>query len=94
MTYTHDSDQLSDLLSRASERGANIALAQAGIIKPTITLAQVKKVHGRDIANEARMNPKIKWVPLGKGGRTSGVYCLRADFDIFLFAREFDFNKK
>lgn len=87
-------DYLSDLLIRTAKLGANMALQDAGVIKNTTTLAEIKKLHGVTAANEARMSTVIKWKPIGKGGRTSGVYCLRSEFEKFLFAREFDFNRK
>ncbi|HZK93050.1 MAG TPA: hypothetical protein VFC67_02500 [Prolixibacteraceae bacterium] len=87
-------DYLSDLLIRTAKLGAKLALQDVGVIKNTTTLAEIKKLHGVTAANEARMSTGIKWKPIGKGGRTSGVYCLRSEFEKFLFAREFDFNKK
>lgn len=87
-------DYLSDLLIRTAKLGAKMALQDAGVIKNTTTLAEIKKLHGVTTANEARMAAEIKWKPIGKGGRTSGVYCLRNEFEKFLFAREFEFNKK
>lgn len=93
-TITYDSNYLAELLFRAAEFGATRALEQAGMMKNTITLAKIKKLHGEGIAKEARISPKITWVPIGKGGKTSGVYCSRIDFEKFLFNREFDFYKK
>lgn len=93
-TITFDTDQLSDLLFRAAQLGANRALEQAGILKNIVTLAEIKKQHGKKLAQEARFAAKINWQPIGKGGRTSGVYCLRIEFEKFLFNREFDFLKK
>ena len=87
-------DYLSDLMIRTANLGAKIALQDAGVIKNTITLAEIKKLNGVKMANAARIAPGIKWKPMGKGGRTSGVYCLRTEFEKFLFSREFDFNKK
>ena len=87
-------DYLETIFSRASEFGANRALEKVGIIPKTITLAEVKKLHGKQLAGEARLSDKIKWMPLGKGGRTSGVYCLRTEFDKYLFKRDFSFLKK
>jgi len=87
-------DYLSDLLIRTAKLGAKMALQDAGVIKNTTTIAEIKKLHGVTAANEARMATSITWKPIGKGGRTSGVYCLRSEFEKFLFAREFDFNKK
>ena len=87
-------DYLSDLLIRTAKLGAKLALQDAGVIKSTTTLAEIKKLYGINTANEARLAAGIKWTPIGKGGRTSGVYCLRSEFEKFLFAREFDFYKK
>lgn len=94
MDITLDSDRLTNLVIGAAVFGANRGREEAGLLKPTVTLAQIKKQYDRQIATEARMSIKIAWKPLGKGGRTSGVYCLRADFDKFLITREFDFNRK
>lgn len=94
MNITLDSDRLTNLVIGAAVFGANRGREEAGLLKPTVTLAQIKDQYGKPIAYEARMNSKIEWKPIGKGGRTSGVYCLRADFDKFLITREFDFNQK
>ncbi len=93
MTVTLEVSKLSELLFEAAQTGAKRALEQTGMVSNTITLAEVKKQHGRDIAKAARLCVKIKWMPVASGGRTSGVYCLRASFERFLFERKFDFNK-
>lgn len=84
----------SEYLTHLATLGAKIALQEAGLIKTTITFAEIKKLYGPVIANEARSHFKIKWMPCGKGGTTSGVYCLRTEFETFLFVRQFDFNRK
>ena len=91
--YT-DLDRLSELMLRSAQLGAKMALQEAGVIKHTITLAEVKKLHGRAFALEIRMSEKVKWIPLNKDNPTSQVYCLRADFEKYLFTRDFDFTKK
>ena len=85
--------QLSELLSQAATHGATRALEQSGVISNTITLAEVKAKHGKRLANEARKSQNIKWIPVGSGGRTSGVFCKREDFDRFRFEKEFNFNR-
>ena len=60
----------------------------------TLTSSEVKKTYGMAIYNAARLDASLHWMPYGKGGRTSGVYCLREAFRKFLFTREFEFNKK
>ena len=87
-------DRLSDLMLRSAQLGAKMALQEAGVIKHTITLAEVKKLHGRAFAREIRMSEKVKWMPLNKDNPTSQVYCLRTEFEKYLFTREFDFTKK
>jgi len=89
-----DLDRLSDLMLRSAQLGAKMALQEAGVIKNTITLAEIKKMHGESLARESRLSPKIKWLPIGKGGITSGVFCSRTEFEKFLFTCEFDFTKK
>lgn len=93
MTITIETTRLSELLTAAAESGATRALIQTGTIATTITLADVKKLHGKKIAYESRKSLKVKWMPVGSGGRSSGVYCLRSEFEKFLFERKFDFNK-
>lgn len=92
MTITLEISKLSELLSIAAENGAKRALEETGAITGTITSAEVKKMVGRRAYEQARMSPKISWMPNEKGGKTSGVYCKRSEFDRFLFEREFDFN--
>ena len=87
-------DYLSDLMLRSAQMGAKMALQEAGVIKNTVTLAEVKKLHGRTIAREARMSDKIAWMPLSKSNPGSQVYCLRTELEKYLFRREFDFTKK
>ncbi len=92
MTIQIEISKLSELLSAAAQNGATRALEQTGTISPTITLAEVTKRHGRMFARAARSATAIKWMPIGSGTRTSGVYCKRSDIDKFLFERKFDFN--
>ena len=87
-------DYLSDLMLRSAQMGAKMALQEAGVIKHTVTLAEVKKLHGRAIAREVRMSDKVKWVPINKNNPGSQVYCLRSELEKYLFRREFDFTKK
>lgn len=87
-------DKLSELLTTAAQNGANRALEQVGAIASTITLAEFKKKHGKALGLAARKSTAIKWMPLGSGGRTSGVYCKRSEIDKFLFERKFEFNSK
>jgi len=95
MTITLDTNDLSDLLFRASVAGSNRALEKAGMLDPFITSSEIKKMKGGvSLFEAARLDSKIKWMPVGKGGRTSGVYCLRVEFEKFLFNREFEFNRK
>lgn len=90
MTITIEIDKLSDLLFAAWQSGANSIGVNPDVI--TITLAEVKIKHGVAFAKAARMSTAIKWMPVGSGGRTSGVYCKKSDIDKFLFERKFDFN--
>lgn len=90
-TITPDNDYQTSLMVRCAQMGATMALQQAGVIKTTITLAEIKRLHGATVASEARTSPAITWVPVGKGGRTSGVYCQRAEFEKYLFTRDFSF---
>ena len=92
MQVTLDIDALSDLLFRASEYGSTRALEAVKVQISTITLAEIKKIHGVKMANLARMAEGIVWLPNGIGGAKSGVYCKRSEFDKWLFKREFSFN--
>lgn len=91
-TVTLEISKLSELLCAAAQNGATRALEQIGVACTTITLAEVKKHHGKKIAMEARMSTAIKWMPVASGGRTSGVYCKKSELEKFLFERKFDFN--
>ena len=88
---TPDNDYHTSLMVRCAQMGATMALQQAGVIKTTITLAEIKRLHGQSVAADARLSTAITWVPMGKGGRTSGVYCQRAEFEKYLFTRDFSF---
>jgi hypothetical protein len=88
-----DIHHLSKLLIEAASMGANRANEESGISKKIFTLAEIKKLYGITIANSARMSGLIDWEPLGKGSRTSGVFCRREQFDKFLFERRFSFYK-
>ena len=89
-----DLDRLSDLMLRSAQLGAKMALQEAGVIKNTITLAEIKKMQGRGFAREIRLSEKVKFMPINRDNPTSQVYCLRAEYEKYLFAREFDFTKK
>ena len=84
--------KLSEILAIAAQRGATLALEQTGAIATTITLAEVKKLYGKPFAKAARMAPAVRWMPVGSGGRSSGVYAKRSEVDKFLFEIKFDFN--
>jgi hypothetical protein len=94
LPFNIERDWIDNLLIRAAELGANRALENAGVIKDIIKLSEVKKKYGRGIASEARIAPGINWVPIGRGGKSSGAYCKRSELDKFLLHREFDFHKK
>ena len=89
-----DLDRLSDLLLRSAQLGAKMALQEAGIIKTTITRAEIKKLYGEEFAKECRYSNKIKWIPLNRLNPGAQVYCSRIEFERYLFTREFDFTKK
>ncbi len=71
-------------MEAAAKRGASKVLTETGQQKAIITLAEVRKLYGRRVAEELRMTPKISWMPLGKGGTSSGVYCMREDLENYL----------
>jgi len=83
MHITLTVDQLSNLLIESAEIAADRVCMNAKIKSKTITLAEVKKLHGRKLAQQARMSESIKWKPIGKGGRTSGVECDYKEFEKF-----------
>lgn len=93
MTFTIEIDRLSEMLIASAQNGARIALQEAGIVKDTITLAEVKKLHKGAFAKAARISTKIAWRPIGKGSLTSGVYCLRSELERFRIEQKFSFNK-
>lgn len=82
---------VTELVNRSSINCAKRALEEAGITKKTITLAQVRKLYGSAVALDARMSPKIKWIPKSDAGARSGMYCRQAEFDNFLFNKDFNF---
>jgi len=95
MTFTLDSETLFDIVSRATQYGVERGIEQANINKLMISGSEIKKMKGGHLLfKNARMDSSIKWIPVGKGGRTSGVNCLRSEFEKFLTNRKFDFNKK
>jgi hypothetical protein len=87
-------DQLSSLLQTAARLGASRAMEEAGVTKGTVTLAWVKLHFNDEIAYEARYSSLIDWTPIGKGGKTSGVYCNKEEFDRFAYERKFEFKSK
>ncbi len=92
MTIEIEISKLSELLTVAAANGAKRALEETGTITGIITLADIKRQYKSRLAKEARMSQKILWMPMGKAGHTSGVYCKREQFDRFLFERKFSFN--
>lgn len=94
MNVTLSLDQFNNALIEAAKMGSRITLQEAGLLKNTITLAEVRKQHGPTLANTARMSAAINWKPYGKGGKTSGVYCSREELEKFILNRKFDFNHK
>jgi ribosomal protein S27AE len=94
MTYTIEHTELTRLLEKASHLGAKRALEEAGVVKKTITLATVKKLYGEAAATKARMSAQIDWLPIGKGGTTSGVMCLSSQLDTFLTSLNIDAIEK
>ena len=95
MTITLDSELLFDIVSRATQHGVERGIEQANINQLMISSAEIKKMKdGHSLFKSARADRNIKWIPIGKGGRTSGVNCLRSSFETFLTNRQFDFNKK
>jgi hypothetical protein len=94
MTYSIEHTELTRLLEKASHLGAKRALEEAGVVKKTITLANVKKLYGEAAATKARMSALIDWMPIGKGGTTSGVMCLSSQLDTFLTSLNIDAIEK
>lgn len=82
---------LTELVNTASINGAKRALEEVGMVKKTITLAQVRKLYGSAVALNARMSSKIKWIPKSKACARSGLFCSMAEFDNFLFHKDFSF---
>ncbi len=82
---------LTELVNQAGYLGAKRAREEAGVSDPTITLAQIRKKHGSAVALNARMSPKIKWIPKSWTSPKSGLYCRLAEFDNFLFNKDFSF---
>lgn len=94
MKYTIEHTELSRMLEDAARQGASRALEAAGIAKPTITKAKIKAMYSQNVANKARMSDLINWIPIGKGGKTSGEMCLRSEFDKFLTTNQIEAVKK
>ncbi len=82
--------QLGKIVEAAMKRGASLVLTETGQQKAIMTLAEVRRLYGRKMSEELRMTPKIKWMPLGKGGTSSGVYCMREDLENYLMNKSLD----
>ncbi len=82
---------VTEMVHRASVNAAKRALEEVGITKKIISLAQVRRLYGSSVALEARMSPKIKWIPKSESGVKAGVFCEMAQFDNFLFNKDFKF---
>ena len=76
--------QISNLVRNAVDKGVTDALMRCDLISSIITYAEIKKLYGPKMANDARMSRYIKWFPKGTG-TTSGAYCNRSEFLDYLF---------
>lgn len=86
-------EAITDLVFRTAELATKRTLIETGQIKSTITLAEIRKLHGETTAKKSRICSFINWSPIGKGAVTSGVRCSRIEFEKFLFQHEFSFHK-
>jgi len=82
---------VTEMVNVASKNGAKRALEEIAFTKKTITLAQIRRLYGSAVALEARMSTKIKWIPKSAAGARSGIFCSMAEFDNFLFNKDFNF---
>ena len=86
-------EAIADLVFRTAELATKRTLIETGQIKSTITLAEIRRLHGETTAKKARLSSFVNWSPIGKGALTSGVRCSRIEFEKFLFEYEFTFYK-
>ena len=91
---TINDDTFIEAITRAAEYGAKRAIEEAGLTKITISLAEIKKLYTPLIAMKARTSLDIQWEMHGEGRRASETYCLKSQFDKWLFKREFSFYKR
>ena len=73
-----------------AEAGATKALMAIKALSDTITLAECKTLYGRALASKMRLSPKIKWLPVGKGSKTSGVFAKRNDVSMFILSKKLE----
>lgn len=86
-------DFLERTVVQAVRLGATIALEEAGLIKDSISYAEIRKMHGSAVARDARVSTKIKWIPNGKGGKKAGIYCRRSEWEEYRFSKQFDYHR-
>lgn len=82
------------MLNVSTRMAVKRTLEETGQIKKHTSLADVRHKYGSSVAKEARMSPKIQWIPKGKAGKRSGLYCKTTEFDNFMNFKEFDFLKR
>lgn len=82
---------VTELVNQAAYLGAKRAREEMGESNAIISLAKIRKKYGSSIALEARMSPKIKWIPKSESGVKAGLFCRYAEFDHFLFNKDFKF---
>lgn len=78
--------ELKELIIANSIITANKILTQTGLIKEVISFAEIKKLYGRSIAEEAYKAPntEINWFIRSRKGQGVAKYCQMSEFQRWL----------
>lgn len=77
---------LGNLLARATEYGVKRGLEASNKLSPRISLSEAYRLSSRREVDRAIKNGTLR--PVKKGGITSRIYFIRADFDQWLMTNE------
>ena len=90
MTISMDKDTLMDLLLFASKEGASRALEANNLTASWISYKQIKANYSEELADKARMSPKIQWSMMLNGKRKTDIHCPKNQFEAWLYIKDFD----
>lgn len=69
--------ELTNLMFKVSKEASRQTLQELGLLKKTLSRAEVEKMYGRAMFDKSKLY--VKWQKKGKG-KTSSVICYREDF--------------